>query len=613
MIMMSPLKLFILVVTVVLLIMMPSSSAHGINEEQIWVFQGSYELGIGDRAYPEGFTLRLHLIENKGTPAAKMLIYRNGVFREAFLVDDSVNSEHTYGGELKVDILSIDHDTVYMDIYKLRTELVWIRDIPRTSLKTGDILTGNDYRITFKEINENGALIKIDYNGEILEDVYDTNDHEKISDELMINILYINRETKELFIETLKPGSPAIEIMESGVKEAYCPGEPVEYEIVVRNTGTIPLHGLRLKTESGNGNVITPTQQHPVLEPGEEKVFLISIEPDMKPLGENLTVTSNVYGNDYTGNEYNNLIDVGINTRPYISIEKVIFAEKRDSYSPLSVAEQLFHISITIRNMANFQTAVTVIDELPPSFIPMDIENTEWGLVIDAGGSRTIEYIARPTEQGKFHITPAKVMWNDRGKTYSLESKADNEAFFVKGPEITIEKELSSSYVLAGEKTDITIFVRNQGDRHHDITVRDSLPAELAFAEGMNEWHGSIKVGEKKELRYALIADEAGQYHLPGAEITLKEKDGAEYTEVSNSLFLYVEELLAYEKDHTGNDNSVQDRDHLEGHDTSDLQDGNGFTSIRAAGFLVSSFVVIFLFVAIVPTFIYLYIKTQYK
>ena len=72
--------------TLLLFILASTASAYDIQDENIWIYQGAYQLGIGEKAELEGFAVKLHTISDDGT-SATILIYRNGVFKEAYFID----------------------------------------------------------------------------------------------------------------------------------------------------------------------------------------------------------------------------------------------------------------------------------------------------------------------------------------------------------------------------------------------------------------------------------------------------------------------------------------------------------------------------------------------
>ncbi|WP_094227135.1 hypothetical protein [Methanolobus psychrotolerans] len=597
----------------ILLILIAPASAYGIREEDIWIFQGSYELGIGERAYLEGATIKVHEISTDNEPSATLLIYTNAIFKEAFQVDAGLNNEYIYGGELRIYAIAISQDKVFLEIYKQKTELVWITDIPKTSFKIGDTLTGNDYKISFTAINEDGAVIAVEHNGNNIEGTYKTGDHQKLSDELMINVVYLNTNTKEVFIETLRPGSPDIKIEVANIHNSYDPDESIEYELMVTNNGTIPLHGIIITTECDDGKVEETTQQHSILEPGKQKKFQIRVKPDIEPVDRNTRMISKVQGYDYRGNEYTGEATAQANVKPYISIEKEVYSIEKTSEKPEFGTQQYFHIIITLKNKASFQTAVTVTDELHASFIPKDLENTEWTVVLDAGATKTIEYFASPAEPGDFTFMPAEVVWKDGGETYSLESEEIIQTFRVSGSKVIVEKEVSSSYMLVGEEIVINIRIINEGDKSLEASFMESIPDELTYVEGKDSWKGTLETYQVREFSYVVRAERAGEYYLPETELSITDENGIKKNSVSGTPFLYIDDALVVD------DSYFEDNSYIEANDVFyETYDENPttqsqITRFEAAGFLASSFTTLFLLIAIVPAFIYLYIIRVYK
>ncbi|WMW21843.1 hypothetical protein RE476_10750 [Methanolobus mangrovi] len=603
----------LLSLSILLLILITPASAYGIREENIWIFQGSYELGIGERAYLEGFTIKIHDINVDNELSATLLVYGNSVFKEAFQVDAGVNNEHIYNSQLRINVLSIIQDKVSLEIYKQKSELVWVTDIPKTSFKIGDTLTGDEYKISLKDVNEDGALISVEYDGSKLEENYNSGDYQKFSDEFMINVVYLKKDTKEVFIETLKPGSPDIQLDSANVKDSYEPDDYVEYELLVTNNGTIPLHGMIVTTECDDCKVDGESQQYSILESGKQKKFIIKVKPQIEPMGKDITIISKVQGYDYRGNEYNSQIATEVNVKPYISIEKEIITRDKVSEKPEFGTEQYFQIIITLQNKANFQTAVSVTDKLPASFIPDDIDNTEWTVLLDAGSTETIEYFVSPTEPGDFKFMPATVAWKDGGETYILESETIDQPFHVSGSKVTVEKELSSSYMLVDEEIDIVIRISNEGDNMFKVSFMENIPDELTFIEGDSKWDGTLEPGDTREFTYSVHAERAGEYYLPQTELSITDENGKKESIVSAEPFLYIDDAIVENDDYIEESsyNELYDNSFENGEETA-ITD-SGITRMEAAGFLTSSFIGLFLLIAAVPAFAYLYIIRIYK
>ncbi|MEZ5334428.1 MAG: hypothetical protein R2741_03885 [Methanolobus sp.] len=177
--------------------------------------------------------------------------------------------------------------------------------------------------------------------------------------------------------------------------------------------------------------------------------------------------------------------------KPYLSIEKEVYSRDKSSEDPEFGTEQYFEIVINVENRADFQKAVTVTDDLPESFIPNDLENTEWAVAIGPGETQTIVYFASPTEPGDFSFVPATVLWNDGGETYSLVSNEIDGNFHVSGSKVVLTKELSSSYMLVGEEITVTIRVSNDGDKDIEASFQEKIPEELSLVSGVSTWNGN--------------------------------------------------------------------------------------------------------------------------
>lgn len=593
----------------ILLLLCSTAAAESMTEEDIWIYQGAYELGINDRAYLEGFTLKVYDIDSVNGSSATLLIYRNGIFKESFSADSQFNNEYIYNKELKIETLQITRDQISLQIYKKKTELVWVTDIPKTSFKVGDTLTGNDYKISLLDINDEGALIAVDYQSEENEDIYNTGDYRKFSEDFMIDVVYIKRDTQEVFIETLKPGAPGIKLDVADLKSSYEPDEYVEYELIVTNNGTIPLHGIIVNTESSDAKVETQVQQYSILDPGKATKFTVKANPSAEPMGKNIEITSKVQGYDYRGNEYHSEIVATANIKPYLSIEKQVYSKDKTSENPEFGTEQYFRILINIENKADFLMAATVTDSLPDSFIPDEIENTEWAIAIESGQTQTIEYFASPTEPGNFTFGPASVTWNDNGKTYTLETAEINQSFHVSGSKLAVTKKLSSSYMLLGEENTVNLRISNEGDRDVEISFQEELPEELSFVNGVNSWNGELEAGQSMDFNYNVKAEETGELYLPAAEISFVDENGRKQSVESDEEFLYIDQPA-------GQDNTSYSGTDTTGNTQADVYDStmqNQMTGVETAGFLTSSFILLFCLIGIVPSFAYLYIIRIYK
>ena len=155
--------IFLIVSTAMLSFIVYPASAYDIRDENIWIFQGAYELAAGERAELEGFTVKVYSVDmDAAEPSVIVLVYRNKDFKRSFLMDASANSEQVYDDELKINVLGITSGVVSLETYKQKYERVWITSVPKTTMKAGGILEDGSYRIRVKEVGKSGALVSVE-------------------------------------------------------------------------------------------------------------------------------------------------------------------------------------------------------------------------------------------------------------------------------------------------------------------------------------------------------------------------------------------------------------------------------------------------------------------
>lgn len=595
--------------TFILFLLAPTANAYDIHDENIWIFQGAYQLGIGDRAELEGFTVKLHEINDDGN-SATILIYRNGVFKEAYFIDADANNVQIYENELRITAIEVNAQAVSLEMHKQQTERVWISSIKKTALKVGNQIEDDNYIVKLKALTEEGALLSIEGNGNVIEDTYKTADYKKIPDEFMMNLVYINKNTEEVFIETLKPGKPEMELFVKTDKEDYYPTEKIEYQFSLSNTGTVPLHGLILSTSVSEGNVEEAVLQHASLDPTKIKKFVIDITPPISPVAKNITIISDIKGYDYKANEYSSSSVLEVPVKPYISIKKEVKILEKSALDTEFGTDEYFLISLTVKNMAGFQTALTITDELTDSFIPSDMESPEWVILMEPVSEKTINYHVKPTLPGNFTFGAATAQWNYRGETYSISSSPSHESYQVHGLKATVEKSIVSNYLYPGDETKVIVRITNTGDKQIDVSLSDDMAPELMLVSGKTSWKGKISSGESKDITYTIMAQEIGDFYLPAANIEFTDDNDRRGTSSSGTPIIYVDNALPaidYQEYIEGEEYYQESEDTFE----DAIPDRTEITRFGAVWFLTYSFTVLFFIIAIVPATAYLFINRK--
>ena len=144
-------------------------------------------------------------------------------------------------------------------------------------------------------------------------------------------------------------------------------------------------------------------------------------------------------------------------------------------------------------------------------------------------------------------------------------------------------------------------------------SFRENIPDELTFIEGDSKWDGTLEAGDTREFTYSVRAERAGEYYLPETELSITDEDGKKENVASAGPFLYIDDALV-EYDVSVEENSYDEPydSSFENSDETAIKESQ-ITRIEAAGFLTSSFISLFLLIAAVPAFAYLYISRRYK
>ena len=601
--------IFIITTTIIIMsivCIVPATAAYDFRDENIWVYQGSFEIGVGERADVGDHVIKVHTIDMDETPAsATLLVYRNKVYMGSFFVDPLANNEHVYDEVLLIKVLDIKDEKVFLEMYKQEYERVWITDIEKTKLVSGEELTSGDYTIKIIGFSEDGAAVAISKDGTVVQDIYNTGFYKKYNDEFMVKAIYLNLERGEVFVETYRLGVPNIELSMTTEQDIYDPNIPIEYDVVVKNSGTVPIRGIVLKTTVTDGRVEQPTQECYIIEPLFSQMFKVNVIPPKSPLGTSFTINADVTGYDYKGETYSNSTTKDTRVSSYIAIEKSVEPDELFLNRMVYGKQETAQINLTVHNMADFSTLVNVYDELPESFLPVDIESLKWTVVLDPDSSTFISYQAMPTMTGSFTLSPASVEWIKDGETYVAQYAGSQNVIDVHGARVVAEKLLSRNVLYVGENTDVRIILTNIGDEDAEVSFSDTIPMGVKVTGGESEWSGSLGAGERKDFVYTMQSGEAGDTALPGVEVSFVDSHDNHGSTVSNTVSMYVDELYS-----TDSQNSYLEQTSAISPTTQAPE--SDLSRWGAAGFMVSSFITLMCVIAIVPITAYLLITRVY-
>lgn len=589
----------------------PAEAAYDFRDENIWVFQGNFEIGVGERADIGDHVIKVHAINMSGTPAfATLLVYKNKVYMDSFFVDPLANNEHVYNDVLLFKVLDIKDEKVFVEIYKQEYERVWIADIEKTKLANREEITSGNYTIRIIGFSEDGVAVAISKYGTVVQDIYNTGFSKKYNDEFMVKAVYLNPDREEVFIETYRPGISNIELSMTTEQDVYNPNIPIEYDVIVRNTGTLPVRGVILETSLTAGTVENPVQEFYIIKPSFSQMFKINVIPPKSPLGSNFTVNTNVRGYDYNGVTYTNSTTLETRVSSYIAVEKSVEPKELILNRMLYEKQETARIYLTIYNMADFSTSVNVHDELPQSFMPVDVESLDWTVVLDPDSSTVITYQAMPTITGTFTLSPASIEWTKDGETYIAQYTGSQNTIVVHGARIVVEKTLSQNVLYVGDHADVRIILKNMGDADADACFSDKVPDGFKITSGKSEWSGNLKAGESPDVVYTIQTNTQGDYVLPVVEVSFVDKNENHGSTMSNSVNLYVDEVIIPIEP----EEPVTFETQTPGIPTTytPTTPESDLSRWGAAGFMVLSFISLLCIIAIVPITAYLLITRVY-
>ncbi|WP_160174930.1 COG1361 family protein [Methanococcoides methylutens] len=588
------LKRIALAILMVLFLTGISSAADEFQYEEIWVHQGVFDLATGDRASAEKYTVKLHEInEEEDGFSATLLLYVDGEFQKSFFADDSLNNEFVHDKDLTVRTLSIDRTKVTLELYLHEYELVWIPSESR-KLAVEDTTQVDNAIIKLLNVSDTIATIKVTIDGKTYVDEYETNAYKKYSDEILLRVRYIDRDSKEINLQPYQPGEPDFKIEINALGDQYSPNMPASFEIYLKNTGTIPARGITVTASSSSVQLDPVSYELAMLDTLKIHKIPVNLTLPETPEKENIVIDVNVDGYAYKGNNYQNSTTAQTIVEPYISIEKTIDTHLLTEEDK---TKRKIIVEMVVYNNASIGHEVNIHDPIPSTFMPIGIESADWTVFIGAGRSENIRYKALPTVAGTYELGPAVASWYSQGETYDVVSDGAAVTIDVEGALLEVEKDVSLSDIYTGEEVDVTVTITNIGLIDVEVSFTEEIPAGFKFISGEKGWEGPLEAGDEKRLTYKVLAQEEGIIDLPPTMVSYTDEDDIQGTFRSNVEKLYVYSLepaeINMESENIKNDNEPLSRG---GH----------------ASFLLSAFATIAGILSIVPLIAYFYIRRSH-
>lgn len=588
---------------IILLVFTYPANAYDFQHEDIWVYKGSVELGAGEKTSIERYILKIYsLDQNTAEPSAVVLVYKNGDFKKAYYVDAGPNSQRVYDNDLKIEVVGITAGKISIAVYEHEFEKVWVLSTPKVSLSMGDVIWDGAYALSLTNISSKEVNIAVVSPSGKYENSFALRDHKKYDNAFMVRLVYIDKTRSQAFIETYRPGKPDVEVNISPSKNTFEADEPVSCILRVTNNGTLALRDIKIDNMVSEGVFTEPRMSLETLAPLQTVALSAGLDIPAAATGKSISVTTEVSGEDHSGDAYYATDTNEFFINPYISMTKEVIGNKGPSGKTIVPVNEQLKVRLKLKNMNNMPVALKITDRVPESFRLLDTEKLEWEMQVGPHATNEITYIVTPSFPGNFTLENAVATWQDKGNLYEVTSGAPE--VMVNGSYVVTDKTVSSRYAMEGEIITVTLQVLNIGEGEAEVHVQDELPKEADLVSGNLQWSGKLAPGEVALQSYDIMFAEAGEYTLPEFEMRYIDHQMKKMTVYSNTVEMYIDGDVVSE------DNELKD--------TSTKAVGNEtqvskITKVQAAGFLVSSFVGLLFVVSLIPVAVFYLIRKVYN
>jgi hypothetical protein len=175
--------------------------------------------------------------------------------------------------------------------------------------------------------------------------------------------------------------------------------------------------------------------------------------------------------------------------------------------------------------------SVSIKAELPDGLVFDPDSNGVWNYSFDSYGTKSLQYSVKALRPGTYEINGTLIDAELNGTSYSKEM--NSSTLVVHGPDIVVNKTLSTDSINLNENVNISVDVVNEGDRAAYITLSDQLPLGAKILSGV--MGGSLVLHPDKtfSVEYTVRMDKEGEIVIPSA--TVKFIDSYEYSGTSYS------------------------------------------------------------------------------
>jgi uncharacterized protein (DUF58 family) len=588
---------------IILLFSIFPSSAYDFQHEDIWVYKGSFELGPGEKATVERYTLKVYELDQEAAePSAVILVYKNDDFKKAYYVDAGPNDQRVYDNDLKIKVDEISSGKISIVLYGHEFEKVWVLSTPKISLSKGVVIQDGAYSISLTNLSSKEVNISVTSPSGKYENVFALSDYKKYDNELMVRLVYIDKDRSKAFIETYRPGKPDVEVALSPSSDTFEADDPISCILRVTNNGTLSLRGIKIDNKASEGVFTEQALSLETLAPLQTVALTLGLEIPAAATGRSISVTTEVSGGDYSGDAYYATDTQDFFLGPYICMTKEIRGNNSLYGKNIASTHEQLEVILNLKNMNDLPVVLTVTDSVPESFVLQDTERLEWELQVDPHATNEISYIVSPHIPGNFTLGSAVASWRENGDVYEVASASPQ--LMVNGSYVVADKTVNTEYAMEGENVTVTLQVSNWGDQEVKVSMHDDIPEEADLVSGSLEWSAKLAPGETSTKSYNIVFSEAGEYALPALRVDYTDVQMKGVTVYSEQVEMYIDREVISEADEEPEAFSIVS--------VANEPQESEITYLQAASFLVSSFVVVFCIVAVLPVAVFFLIRKVY-
>lgn len=250
-----------------------------------------------------------------------------------------------------------------------------------------------------------------------------------------------------------------------------------------------------------------------------------------------IPVSADVEGVDIKGRSYGDSSSKDMTVFSVVHVYKSISPDTNPDTDQFEMyLGQEFTVTLRVRNFADTPVTVnTLTDSVPPTFALLANQSTEWrDLEVAPQSVKVLTYRVVPQKTGSTEIP--KPSGNFTWKTPGVISSANAENKVVigsgttHGPLITVTKRVTPSGINVGDVGNVTIEIKNEGDRSAFVRLQDEEPEGLLLLDSLPTESGVLQEGEVMEAGYRFKAPSEGNYTLPAATVVYEDVVGTRFT-----------------------------------------------------------------------------------